>query len=121
MVYKIGNTQELSSIPIASNKAKEILYHFSRVLENEYGAERDINSVGGYILYAPPGTPAKNIKEIFDYSSNNLDYGEIFDDIFYSVHIIGDDFGVVIVASAGDGYDEILAEIKRQKENKNDS
>ena len=121
MVYKIGNTQDLSSIPIASNKAKEILYHFSRVLESEYGAERDINSVGGYILFAPPGTPNKDIKYIFDYSSNNLDYGEIFDDIFYSVHIIGDDFGVVIVASAGDGYDEILAEIKRQQENKNDS
>lgn len=121
MVYKIGNTQELSSIPISSEKANEILYHFSRVLENEYGAERDINSVGGYILYASPGTPAKDIKEIFDYSSNQLEFGEIFEDVCYAVYIVSDDYGVVIVMSPADAPKEIIKEINKTQENKNDS
>ena len=113
MIYKIGITSQLSSIPIESLKTKEILYHFSRILENEYGTERDIDSIGGYILYALPGTPEKDIKEVFDYSSNQLEFGEIFEDICYRVYIISSDFGVVIVSSVKDTPDNILFEIKK--------
>ena len=50
MVYKIGNVSDLAKIPIACNKAKEILYHFARVLTTEYGEDRNIDTDdGGYI------------------------------------------------------------------------
>ncbi len=116
MVYKIGNTEELSSIAISSDKAKEILYHFSRVLENEYGADRDVDCVGGYVLYVPSGTPAEEIRDIFDYSHNVIEYGEIFEDVCYAVYILGSDFGVVMVSSRDAMPSEIMEEIIKQKE-----
>ena len=43
MVYKIGNVSEIANIPIKEDKAKEWIYHFTQILEGEYGAERDID------------------------------------------------------------------------------
>ena len=89
MVYKIGNVSDLSTIPIASDKAKEILYHFARVLTTEYGGDRNVDTDdGGYILYALPGTSDDEIKERFDYTQNILEYGEAFEDVCYAVYIL---------------------------------
>ena len=119
MVYKIGNVSDLAKIPIVSDKAKEILYHFARVLTTEYGEDRNIDTDdGGYILYALPGTDVKEIKDGFDYSQNTLEYGEAFEDVCYAVYILSADYGVVIVMSTADMSDEILKEIKNKGEEK---
>ena len=50
MVYKIGNMSDLARIPISSDKAREILYHFAKVLTTEYGGDRKVDTDdGGYI------------------------------------------------------------------------
>ena len=50
MVYKIGNVSDLAKIPIASDKTKQILYHFAKVLTTEYGGDRKVDTDdGGYI------------------------------------------------------------------------
>lgn len=117
MVYKIGNVSDLTKISIGSDKAKEILYHFAKVLTTEYGEDRNIDTDdGGYILYALPGTDAKEIKERFDYTQNILEYGEAFENVCYAVYILSSDYGVVIVMSTADIPEEILKEIKNKKE-----
>ena len=117
MVYKIGNVSDLAKIPIVSDKAKEILYHFARVLTTEYGKDRNIDTDdGGYILYALPGTDVKEIKDRFDYSQNTLEYGEALEDVCYAVYIITADYGVVIVMSTADAPEEILKEINNKGE-----
>lgn len=117
MVYKIGNVSDLVKIPIASDKAKEILYHFAKVLTTEYGEDRNIDTDdGGYILYTLPGTDAKEIKERFDYTQNIIEYGEAFEDVCYAVYILSSDYGVVIVMSTADMPEEILKKIKNKKE-----
>lgn len=117
MIYKIGNVSDLSKIPVTSDKAKEILYHFANVLTTEYGEHRNINADnGGYILYALTVTTAEEIKEIFDYTQNILEYGETFEDVCYAVYILSADYGVVIVMSTADIPKEILKEIKNKKE-----
>ena len=117
MVYKIGNVSDLARIPISSDKAKEILYHFARVLTTEYGEDRNIDTDdGGYILYALPGTDVKEIKDRFDYTQNILEYGEAFEDICYAVYILAQDYGVVIVMSTVDSPEGILKEIKNKGE-----
>lgn len=117
MVYKIGNVSDLSTIPKADDKAKEILYHFARVLTTEYGEDRNIDTDdGGYILYALPGTTTEEIKACFDYTQNVLEYGEIFESICYAVYIISSDYGVVIVMSTKDMPKEILKEINNKGE-----
>ena len=119
MVYKIGNVSDLAKIPIVSDKAKEILYHFAKVLTTEYGENRNIDTDdGGYILYALPGTDVKEIKDRFDYSQNTLEYGEAFEDVCYAVYILSADYGVVIVMSTSDIPEEILKEINNKGEEK---
>ena len=115
MVYKIGNVSDLAKIPIASDKAKEILYHFARVLTTEYGGDRNVDTDdGGYILYALPGASDDEIKERFDYTQNILEYGEAFEDVCYVVYILAQDYGVVIVMSVEDAPDEIKKEINNK-------
>ena len=116
MVYKIGNVSDLSRIPITSDKAKEILYHFAKVLTTEYGEDRNIDTDGGYILYALPRTDGEEIKEMFDYTQNIFEYGEDFEDVCYAVYILSADCGVVIVMSTADMPKEILKKIKNKKE-----
>lgn len=119
MVYKIGNVSDLTKIPIVSDKAKEILYHFARVLTTEYGEDRNIDiDDGGYILYALPGTDVKEIKERFDYTQNILEYGEALEDVCYAVYILAQDYGVVIVMSSTDAPEEILKKINNKGEEK---
>ena len=119
MVYKIGNVSDLTKIPIGSDKAKEILYHFAKVLTTEYGEDRNVDTDdGGYILYALPGTDVKKIKDRFDYTQNILEYGEAFEDVCYAVYILAQDYGVVIVMSTADMSDEILKEITNKGEEK---
>ena len=119
MVYKIGNVLDLARIPIVSDKAKEILYHFAKVLTTEYGEDRNIDTDdGGYILYATPGTDVKEIKERFDYTQNIIEYGEVFESVCYAVYIISSDYGVVLVMSTKDIPKEILKEINNKGEEK---
>ena len=115
MVYKIGNVSDLTKIQIGSDKAKEILYHFAKVLTTEYGEDRNIDTDdGGYILYALPGTSDDEIKDRFDYTQNILEYGEAFEDVCYVVYILAQDYGVVIVMSVEDAPDEIKKEINNK-------
>jgi hypothetical protein len=86
------------------------------VLATEYGEDRNIDTAGGYILYALPGTTAEEIKEKFDYTQNLIEYGEAFEDVCYAVYILSADYGVVIVMSTADIPKEILKEIKNKKE-----
>ena len=116
MVYKIGNVSEIASIPIKEDKAKEWIYHFTQILEGEYGAERDIDSVGGYVIYVPQGSSAKEIKDIFDYTECSIELSDIVGDVCYAMYLLGDDFGIVIVASIDAMPVGILKEIIKQKE-----
>lgn len=119
MVYKIGGLADLARIPIIAEEAKEYLYHYASVLSVEYGEGRDVDKdLGGYILYALPGTTAEEIKACFDYTQNVLEYGEIFESICYAVYIISSDYGVVIVMSTKDTPKEILKEINNKGEGK---
>ena len=116
MVYKIGTVSEIATIPIAEDKAKEWIYHFTQILEGEYGAERDINSVGGYVIYAPKGATAEEIKDIFDYTECLIELSDTVGNVCYAMYLLGDDYGVVIVASIDAMPVGILKEIIKQKE-----
>ena len=119
MIYKIGNVSDLEKLPIADGKAKEILYHFAKVLTTEYGEDRNVDTDdGGYILYALTGTTAEEVNAYFDYTHNVLEYGEVFESVCYAVYIISSDYGVVLVMSTKDIPKEILKEINNKGEEK---
>ena len=112
MVYKIRNVEDLSNVPIASEEAKETLYHFAKVFTYEYGG--NINFEGGYILFVTHGSNAEDIKQHFDYSQYTLEYGSISDEVCYAIYVISDDYSIVIVGSKDNIPTKILDEIKKE-------
>ena len=66
MIYKVGTLADMESIAFESDDAKQLVYHYARILTYEYGTGRNVDTDdGGYILYATMGTTAKEIKTFF--------------------------------------------------------
>ena len=112
MVYKIGNISDLANIPISDGKTIELLYHYARVLTYEYGEKRNIDiDDGGYVLYAPPGTNAENIKTYFDYTKHTLESIDRFGSLVSAMYILHNEFVITIIMSADDAPIELIKEI----------
>ena len=96
MVYNLGNTSALASLPSTDPVTLQNLYELTSVLTNEYGDDRNIDTDdGGFVLYAPPGTPAKEVKASFDYT------------ICCAFYLLNNEFAVTIVMSITDAPIEI--------------
>ena len=115
MVYKIGNASDLESIPIEEG-AKGLLYRYASILSDEYGENRNVDTdLGGYVLFAVPGTPAEEIKASFDYTKNAVEYAETSGSACALVYILSSDYGVVIVMSTADAPEEMQKEIENKR------
>ena len=109
MVYKIGNVTDLSTIPITDGKTFELLYHYARVLTSEYGQERNVTEDdGGFILYAPPGTKAEEIKDYFDYTKHTVESVDRYGHLYSAMFILSNEFIVTIVGSVVDIPSEFI-------------
>ena len=118
MIYKIGNTSDLSNIPILSKDAEEPLRFYANILTETYGANRDLKKEdGGFILYATPNTSHEEIKAQFDYTKHLVEYVDVWGEVCSAVYILSNDYGIVIVVSIADAPAEILKEIENEKEN----
>ena len=112
MVYKIGNVSELDTIPLIDDTALELLLHYARVLTTEYGEERRVDTDdGGYVLYAPSGTNAEDIKAYFDYTKHTVESIERFASLISATYILHNEFVVTIIMSADDAPIELIKEI----------
>lgn len=112
MVYKIGNSADLETLPLINDVALELLYHHASVLTYEYGENRNIdNNDGGYILYAVPGTDAEELKAFFDVSAHTPEHVDQYDTLCEAVYLLNNDFAVVIIMSMDDAPTELLNEI----------
>ena len=116
MVYKFGNIADVSSLPFAHEKAREICTQYAMILTTEYGENRNINtSDGGYILYATPGTSVEEIKAYFDYSKYTLEYVDVFEEVCSALYLLSNDYGVVIIMSVADAPTEIKKEMDEER------
>lgn len=112
MIYKIGSVEDMQSIVFENDTVKQIVYHHARVLTSEYGADRNIDTDdGGYILYATTGTPLEEIKALFDYTKNLVEYVDVQNEVCSALFILNNDFTVVIITTISDTPPEILKEI----------
>lgn len=112
MVYKIGTTADLDSLPLLNDTALELLHHHASVLTKEYGANRNVDEDdGGFVLYAPLGTNAEDIKPFFDISKHSLEYVNTYGSLCEAVYLPNNDFVVVIIMSIADAPTEIRNEI----------
>lgn len=108
MIYKIGNIKDLETLTPIDASAKAIIYHHAKVLEEQYGKNRDVDlSDGGYVLYASPSTMCEELLAYFDYHRNVPEYVERYGDICVATYITNNDYCVIIVMSADDMPAEI--------------
>ena len=107
MVYKIVNNKDLQSLPVIPESARKVLQHYVSILNEEYGENRNPDYEGGYVLYATPHSTADEIKAVFDFTQNIVEFVSVTDDICSAVYIVSADFGVVIVMHVSDKPKEI--------------
>ncbi len=120
MIYKIGTVADMESIVFEDSTSKKEVCKYATILTEEYGADRNIDKDdGGYILYATPGTKADDLRKLFDYTQNIVEFVDVDGGVCSAVYILSSDFGVVIVMSLADAPPEILKEtINKTEEEK---
>ena len=114
MVYKIGNINDLVALPPMEAGTMELLYHYAKVLSTEYGEQRDINSDGGYVLYATPYTTTEEIKAYFDYARCKAECVEQYGNLCTAMYLLNNEYAVIIVARTDDMPIEILKELDEE-------
>ena len=102
MVYKLGHEDEIDSLPFpVSGKLYDSLLEFLLVLDNGYGADRNVEQDdGGYVLFCTPGTTDSEIQHYFNFDGLVSDWvTSISHDPDYcaSAYFLRDDYIVVLI------------------------
>lgn len=102
MVYKLGHEVEISTLPFpVSGKLYDDLEEFLLVLDNEYGADRDVeHDDGGYVLFCTPGTTDSEIQRYFTFSGLVPDWVDRIShqpNYRVSLYFLRDDYAVVLI------------------------
>ena len=117
MIYRIGTMNDMLNVEFDCDKAKQIVCFYVDILDSEYGADRDIDTDdGGYILYTTKGTPAEDVKAMFDYTQHQAELVHVQEDVCSAIYILRADYAVVIISDVSDAPPEILKEYERQLE-----
>ena len=110
MVYKLYNTDDIALIPMVSDEALELLRFHTQVLDT-YGKERDEESDGGYVLYAPSGTSVEELKLVFDISARTPEWVNKYGNLCEATYLVTNEYVVVVIMSLDSVPTEILNEI----------
>lgn len=115
MVYKIGTLSKLDILPSMDAKVLERLTETLEILDDNYGSDRNIDSKGGYVLYAELGTKDTEVLSWFDYKEyipEYVDYIESVPGYCCTLYLVSDDYAVVIFTAYNDTPKEIANEIQ---------
>ena len=112
MVHKLGHLSELDGIPITDPMVRADLEEYLRVLDNEYGDDRNVaDDDGGYVLYCNEGTTEQELKSFFDYSQCNVEYVNrrlnASPPFCSALFLLNNEYAVVIVMTIADAPVEI--------------
>lgn len=110
MVYKLAHEAEISSLPFpVSGKLYDSLLEFLLVLDNEYGADRNVEQDdGGYVLFCTPGTTDSEIQRYFNFNGLISDWvTSISHDPDYcaSAYFLRDDYVVMLIRAENERKD----------------
>ena len=112
MVYKIGNLADLETLPLISDVALELLYHHAKIIETEYGKNRDESSDGGYVLYATSGTSIEELNTLFDISAHTPEWVNRYGDLCEAVYLITNETVVVVIMDISTAPSTLLNQIE---------
>ena len=74
MVHKLGTLLDMEKLPILDEKLKRAIAKKLKILDDFYGADRNVNEDdGGYVIYAEPETAASEVQFCFNYKEHFLE------------------------------------------------
>ena len=112
MVYKIGTTNDLESLPYIPSDIREVIVNDVTILDKNYGCDRDVdNDDGGYVIYCPPETELEDLKEVFDYTSLTPEFVNLVSYYCHAVYVISNEYAVSVFMAIDDAPKEITDEI----------
>ena len=113
MIYRLNHLEELDQLPCPLEESLlDSLMEFLRVLDNEYGVERDVDhDDGGYVLFCTRGTTALEMEKQFAFSSLSPGWVTCVGEnpkYLAALYIPRDEYFVVLVAASADLPHEIV-------------
>ena len=112
MVYKLYNCSDLHILPPVTEQVMALLRYHTQVLTKEYGAKRDVDSDGGYVLYLSHDGSFKEIERYLDYSAHVVEYIECLEDICVIMYLLNNEYCVTIIASLASLPPTLIKEIE---------
>ena len=111
MVYRICNIKDIDGLPPMDEQAKDLISYYAKALSLHYGEDRDIESDGGYILYAPTDATNEEIKTYFDYTCHTPECVDLYGQICSYMFLLNNDYVVTILTRVERTPVEILKEL----------
>ena len=120
MIYQLNHADEIETLPFAvTGKLLDDLFEFLVVLDNEYGADRDVgHDDGGYVLFCPSGTREEEIKTCLECYGVGPEWViQIGNESQYlaALYMPRDEYSIVLIVAASDAPVEISEFEQKQR------
>lgn len=111
MIYKLAHVEDLRNLLLAEWPVVPLLQNHLAILDEEYGADRDIDEDdGGYILYAQRGTNPMELLTWWDYERRPCESVEQQGEYCFALYLLNNEYSVSLVM-----HKEDLPEILRKE------
>lgn len=105
MIHKIKNFKDLEGLQGVNGEIRQTIKEFVNVFEPVYGEE----GKGGYVLFAERGTAINDVKAIFNYDIDTIEFIEksVNEPYTYTIcFLVGTEFGIVLIMHVEDAPEE---------------
>ena len=97
MVYTIGTTREIPSLPcILPQSVRKELLRCTAVLDREYGEDRNYHQTGGYSVIVETREDVSGIMPTLNFDTHFPEWVEKVDRYAAALYLLNDDFSVVL-------------------------
>ena len=110
MIYTIGNTREISSLPCTlPQSVKKELLRCTAILDQEYGEDRNYHQTGGYSVIVET---REDVSGIMPTLSHFPEWVDRYDSYAAALYLLNDDFSVVLFVPLAIAPKTILNELE---------
>ena len=113
MVYTIGTTREIPSLPCAlPQSVRKELLRCTAVLDQEYGEDRNYRQTGGYSVIVETVEDVSSIRPTLDIDTHFPEWVDRYDSYAAALYVLNDDFSVVLFVPLAIAPKTILNELE---------
>lgn len=113
MICKLGHVEEIRNLPATASAVRPWIYNMLYILDDQYGAERDIDEDdGGYVLYADRGTSLEELQLWFDYERKLCESIEQRGDWCALLYLLNNEYSVTLLQHTQDLPESLRKELE---------